>query len=69
MLFKSENEPDCENQAYPRYDMIPMQLHVKNRHRENDKDTERDDLLNNLQLHQAERSSVSFKADAVGGHL
>jgi len=37
--------------------------------REDDKDHECDDFLNDLQLHQAETTSVAFESDAISRNL
>ena len=49
--------------------MVPPQLHVEGDRGENDKNHQRDDLLDHLELHQVKRSSVSDKSHPVGGHL
>lgn len=38
-------------------------------HREDGEDAECDDLLNDLQLNERERSTVTFKAKAIGRNL
>ena len=50
--------------------MVPMQsFALEQDSGENGKDNQRDDLLNDLQLHQRERASIAGKAHAVGRDL
>ena len=49
--------------------MIPFDLHMEGNDGEQDKDGKSDNLLNDLQLHEVERSSVADKSHAVGGNL
>lgn len=50
--------------------MVPMELLSLEKDVGNDaEDDERDDLLNDLQLHERERSAVADEADSVGWHL
>lgn len=50
--------------------MIPVQrLTLEEDGGEEGENHQRDDLLNNLELHQREGTAVFNEADAVGGHL
>lgn len=49
--------------------MIPANLGFESEHGEDRKNRESDYLLDNLQLHQRERSSVVLKADTIGRNL
>ena len=50
--------------------MVPVQrLALEEQGRENSEDDERDDLLDDLELHQRERPAVAREADAVGRNL
>lgn len=65
-----EDEIDGGNQAKEGCEMIPMEtLSAKADDGEDGKDTERDDLLHNLELHEGVWASVSGESDPVGGYL
>ena len=49
--------------------MVPFQFHVEGDRRESDKDHKGDHLLNDLELHQTERTAVPFETDTVRRHL
>ena len=65
-----EDEPDSEDKADKGGDMVPMEgLATKSKNREKSEDKNRNNLLNNFELHERERSSVAGKADAIGRNL
>lgn len=50
--------------------MVPVQVSaLKQDIRNNGEDSQRDTLLNHLQLDQIERSAIAFKTDTVCRHL
>lgn len=50
--------------------MVPLKrLPLKDEVGDDAEDNERDDLLDDLELHQAERASVAFESNTVGGYL
>lgn len=68
-LFESEDEIDGSDEQQARYEMVPAKRHVKSYRRENDKHQQGQHFLDDLQLHQRERSSVAVKTDAVCRYL
>ena len=69
MLFEGEDEIDGSNEQKTSHKMIPSEGHVEGDGRESDEDNKSDDLLNDFELHQAERASVALKAYAVSRNL
>jgi hypothetical protein len=68
-LFQ-EHEEHRSNEASEGYKVIPLQrLALEEDDGEECKDGDRDNLLNNLELHQRERTAIAHEADAVGWHL
>ena len=65
-----EHKINCENQANEGSQVIPMQGFALEEDRsENGKDNQGNHLLNDLQLHEGERTSVFCKTDTVCGNL
>ena len=64
-----EREVDCGDEQEESHKVVPVQLLVLEKDSDKDgEDGECDDLLNDLELHERERSSVLDIADAVGRH-
>ena len=68
-LFEGEDEIDGGDEEEARHEMIPPQRHVKRQCGEKDENDQRNHLLNDLQLHQGERSAVALETYTVGGDL
>ena len=68
-LFEAENEIYRSYKAEGGCNVIPLHLHVKRHYREDNKHHQRDHLLQNLQLHERERTTIAFKTNPVGRHL
>ena len=68
-LLKPKNEINSGDEAEASDDVVPLDVHVKGNHREEDKHHQGDDLLQYLKLHQRERTAITLEADAVGRHL
>ncbi len=61
-----ENEEDCHYEADEGGDVIPVQgLALEEYHHKDSKDRKGYNFLNDLELHQGERTSVYVRADAV----
>lgn len=59
-----------QNEATESGKVVPVQCFATEEHGgEHGEDNERDDLLDDLQLHQREGAAVARKADAVGRYL
>ena len=70
MALFIEHEVHRQHQADKSGKMIPVQrLTLEEDGGEEGENHQRDDLLNNLELHQREGTAVFNEADAVGGHL
>ena len=50
-------------------DMVPLKALLKNHHREDHKDGQCNSLLYGFELHQAKRTTIILKPDAVGWNL
>ena len=65
-----EHEVDGQNQAAESGQVVPVERLAPEEHRgEDGEDDERDDLLDDLELHERERSAVARESDAVGRNL
>lgn len=64
-----EYEVHCQNEADAGSQVIPLQLQLEGKHGEDGKHGEGDNLLNDLELHDIERSAVVAETDAVGRYL
>ena len=65
-----EDEKDGKNEAAECGEMVPLQgLSLEQEHRDERKDRQGDDFLDDFQLHEVERTTVFRKTDAVGRHL
>ena len=65
-----EDEVHRQDEADEGRQVIPMQrLTLEEQRGEHGEDDERDDLLDDLELHQRERAAVAREADAVGRNL
>ena len=49
--------------------MVPLDLHVKGNHGEYDKHYQGDHLLQYLELHQREWTTISLKTNTIGWYL
>ena len=67
--FETKYKIDCGYQTQRRHKMIPTKFSMKSYHAEHRKHQERDNLLNDFELHQIERSAVCLKAHPVCRHL
>ena len=68
-LLKPKNEIHSGDEAEASDNVVPLDVHVKGNHREEDKHHQGDDLLQDLELHQRERTTIALEANAVGRHL
>ena len=70
MLWFHEHQIDSADDEQERQDMVPMEVVALEHDVGHDgKYSQRDALLNDLQLHQVERSSIVNKPQSVGRHL
>ena len=68
-LFKPKNEINSGDEAEASDNVVPLDVHVKGNHREEDEHHQGDDLLQDLELHQREGTTIALEANAVGRHL
>lgn len=69
-LSLHEDKVYRQNEATESGKVVPVQCFATEEHGgEHGEDNERDDLLDDLQLHQREGAAVARKADAVGRYL
>ena len=68
-LLKPKNEIHSGDEAEASDDVVPLDVHVKGNHREEDEHHQGDDLLQDLELHQREGTTIALEANAVGRHL
>ena len=65
----SEDEIYSENHEDGGDEVVPAELHVESNGREDNEDSECNNFLNYLELHQVERAAVAFKTNSVGRYL
>ena len=68
-LLKPKNEINSGDEAEASDNVVPLDVHVKGNHREEDEHHQGDDLLQDLELHQREGTTIALEANAVGRHL
>lgn len=67
LIGLQETEENCQNNASERHDVVPMdRLVLEHQGTDNREHGQGNALLDDLQLHEAERSSVDIGADTVG---
>lgn len=65
----AEDEIDGKDEQHGSHYVVPAQLHLKSNNGEEDEDGEGDNLLNNLELHEVERTAIACKTNTIGRHL
>lgn len=66
----AKHKVDCQDQEAKGYEMVDRDgLGLEKQEGKDSEDAERNDLLNDLELHESEWSAVVDEANAVGWHL
>ena len=70
MILLQEHEEDRSDKASESNEVIPLQrLTLEEHDGEDSKDGDGDYLLNHLELHQGESTTIAHESHTVGGHL